>query len=152
MSKKLKVIIAGSRSLYDPRLIPKSLAFANISRDNIKEVVCGGARGVDTLGKEWAELHGIKVKEFLADWKNIKAKGALVKSNQYGQYNAKAGFARNEKMAEYADVLVAIWKDGSSGTEHMIECMQKMGKPYHVYEVDVKPTEVQDTNGDLPTF
>ena len=141
--KKVKLLIAGSRNLHDYKLIDKAILFAGIDKDNIKEVVHGGAKGIDSLAGKWAENHGIPVKVFLADWKNLRAKECLVKTNQYGSYNAKAGFNRNVKMAEYADESLAIWQNGATGTEHMIETMKKYEKPYCVYELDDE-TEKKD--------
>ena len=58
----MKVIIAGSRSFCD---------YARLSAvmneiENISEVVCGGARGADELGRKWANAHNIKIAFFPA--------------------------------------------------------------------------------------
>lgn len=134
-TKKYVLCIAGSRDIYDYSLIDKAMAMFNIQVDDIKEIISGGAKGVDTNAKKFAEFHKIKFKEYPADWKNIKVKGAIVRQNSYGSYNARAGLDRNEKMAEKADKLLAI-TNGSNGTDHMIETMKKLGKEYFIYEVD----------------
>ena len=69
------------------------------------------------------------------DWKNIDVPIVVVKENKYGKYNALAGFNRNQQMAEYADVLIAIIKNNSSGTRDMIERMNKLNKKVYVLEV-----------------
>jgi predicted Rossmann-fold nucleotide-binding protein len=126
----MKTIIAGSRNiratLYD---IAKAV---NASGFAITEVVSGGAKGIDRLGENWALAHNIPVKQFFPDWKNLDTPNAIVKSNQYGQYNALAGFDRNEKMAEYAEALIAIWDGSSNGTKDMITRMINHGKRFHV--------------------
>lgn len=134
-TKKYVLCIAGSRDIYDYSLIDKAMAMFNIQLEDIKEIISGGAKGVDTDAQKFAEFHKIKFKEYPADWKNIKVKGAIIRQNSYGSYNARAGLDRNEKMAEKADKLLAI-TNGSNGTDHMIECMKKLGKEYFVYEVD----------------
>jgi hypothetical protein len=75
------------------------------------------------------------VKHFPADWKNVTTPNAVVRENAYGKYNARAGIDRNNAMAHYADNLIAIIENNSSGTSHMIETMQKLNKPTYVYEV-----------------
>lgn len=37
-------------------------------------------------------------------------------------------------MAEYADVLIAIWDGKSNGTKNMIEEMQKLEKPVYLFD------------------
>lgn len=130
----MKLIIAGSRSLKDSKLIDKAIAYAGIKTEDIDEVISGEAPGIDTLGKNWAKARGIHVEPFPADWENLKVKPCIVGENQYGKYNKLAGFNRNQKMAEYADKLLAI-TNGSSGTADMIERMEKLGKQYWVYEI-----------------
>lgn len=150
-TKKYVLCIAGSRDLYDYSLIEKAMQMYNIQLDDIKEIISGGAKGVDSNAEKFAEFHKIKFKEYLADWKNIKVKDALVRQNQFGKYNAKAGLNRNFLMAEKADKLLAI-TNGSSGTDHMIECMKKLNKEVFVYEVD-PPEKKQGVEGkDYFTF
>ena len=99
----MKVIIAGSREGIRKEGV---LQVLSNSPFKVSEVVCGEARGVDTYGKEWAESLDIKVTPFPADW---------------DKYGNRAGYIRNEEMAKYADVLIAIWNGESKGTKHMID-------------------------------
>jgi hypothetical protein len=106
----MKTIIAGSRNINNYSLL------CRVMKDvpwEITEVVCGKARGVDTLGERWAHEHGIPVKEFPADWDT---------------HGKAAGPIRNKQMAEYADALVALRLNKSAGTTHMINTMIKMNK------------------------
>lgn len=113
----MKVIIAGSRELTSPVLVPKAIAASGF---DVTEVVSGTARGVDRLGEWWAEFNLIPVVKFPADW---------------GTHGKSAGMIRNHEMALYADALIAIWDGKSRGTQHMILDMQKTGKPVYVYNV-----------------
>lgn len=112
-----RVIIAGGRDITD-----QSFVFRNITsvlfEGGVTEVVCGGARGVDALGKQWAESVGVPVKMFPADW------------NKHGK---GAGPIRNVEMGEYADALIAIWDGQSRGTKHMVDTMLSLGKEVHVF-------------------
>lgn len=104
----MKTIIAGSRTITDLRLIELVI---EQSQFNITEVVCGGARGVDELGRKWAgNGNKIPVKLFPAQWDT---------------FGKSAGYKRNVQMAEYADALIAIWDGESKGTKHMIDIAHK---------------------------
>lgn len=112
----MKTIIAGSRTLYDPALVERAVQESGF---DITVVVCGMARGIDTMGREWADCHGIPVKKFPADW---------------DRYGKRAGYLRNEQMAEYADALIAI-TTGSPGTKHMIDIARRKGLAVYVLHV-----------------
>ena len=106
----MKVIIAGSRDFNNYQLLSETMANLDIEIDT---VVCGCARGADSLGRDWAHNHNIPVVEFPADWDS---------------YGRAAGHIRNQKMGDYADYLVAFWDKKSTGTKGMIEYMQSLGK------------------------
>ena len=110
----MKVIIAGSRDIVDMQVLEEAL---KDSKFTVTEVVCGGARGADTLGRLWAEKHDIPVRMFLAQW------------NKYGR---SAGYRRNDEMAQYGDSLIALWDGQSRGTQHMIQSMNKLNKTVFV--------------------
>ena|SRR6266853_1197021 len=110
----MKVIIAGSRSITDSSAVDKAVVKSNFK---ITEVVCGTAKGVDQEGAFWAFFNNIPVKMFRPNWK---------------AYGKGAGFLRNIEMGDYADALVAIWDGKSKGTQHMINYMNKIGKPVYV--------------------
>ena len=128
----MKVIIAGSRSIIDFETIKKAIGCCPFS---ILEVVSGGAKGVDILGEKYAEGKRIPVKVFKPLWKDLEAHGAVVRNNAYGKYNAKAGLDRNEQMGDYADGLIAVWDGQSTGTQHMIKYMKKLGKKVFIYDI-----------------
>lgn len=121
----MKLIIAGSRNLLNEggywfdELDQFREKLRYNSKKEITEVVCGMAKGADTIGKEWAEKHNIPVKEFPADWE---------------KYGKAAGPIRNKQMADYADTAIVIYNpDVSKGSKNMVEQMKKIGKP--VFEV-----------------
>jgi len=107
----MKVAIVGSRDFDDYKYLFKVMHHLN-SNGNITEVVCGCARGADSLGELWAKQNGIKVTYFKPDWS--KGKGA--------------GFDRNKEMAHYCDAVVAFWDGKSRGTKQMIEYSKSLGK------------------------
>jgi hypothetical protein len=82
------------------------------------EIVSGKARGVDTMGEQWARENDIPIKEFPANWK---------------RYGIVAGIIRNEEMGDYADALVAVWDGESKGSKHMIDYAKKKGLKIHIH-------------------
>lgn len=120
----MKVIIAGSRSITDDDDVDFILNELRADWLPFDQVVSGLAPGVDTIGKDWAEIWDIPVKEFPADW---------------DQYGKSAGFRRNEQMAEYADVLVAIWDGESPGTKDMIQRALDHNLRLFVYTIKENP-------------
>jgi hypothetical protein len=115
----VKVIIAGSRSIIDMSIVLKAIQQSHF---NITEVVCGEAKGADTLGKEWAKSSNIPIKSFPANW------------YRNGAYNPKAGFERNHIMGDYADAVICIWDGQSGGTKDMFTYMKKIGKPCYIHK------------------
>lgn len=117
----MKVIVAGSRGAFDRSFVWYVLQHSPFP---IAEIVCGGARGVDTLGKSYGDNNNIPVKTFLAKW------------NDYGK---KAGFIRNKEMAEYADALILIWDGSSPGSALMKKIWLEMHGSDNLYEVIYNP-------------
>jgi len=113
----MRLIIAGSRDLY----VSMDELFEILEKFDllykVKEIVSGGAKGIDTCGEVFAKWYKIPAKVFLADW------------NKYG---ALAGPRRNREMARYSDALLVI-HNRSKGSLHMKKCMETMKKP--VFEV-----------------
>ena len=121
----MRVIIAGSRSMTDAAQVTMAIAQSGFV---IREVISGGARGVDTLGEAWARTHHIPVRRFPADWQ---------------RYGKSAGFRRNEAMAHVADALIAVWDGSSPGTCHMIAMARRRGLRLFVWQPGAAPNRPQ---------
>lgn len=113
----MKTIIAGSRDFNDYRLLLKQVDYYRLHKNDITEVVSGCAKGADELGERYANENGIPIKAFPADW---------------NQYKKSAGPIRNREMAQYAEVLIAVWDGKSRGTKNMIDEMNKLKKPVFI--------------------
>jgi len=111
----MKVVVAGSRSIVDEKIVADAIEASGF---DVTEVVSGGARGVDSLGEEWAKARGIKVSRFPADWKR-DGRGA--------------GMIRNSVMLAEADAVVAVWDGESRGTLDMMRKAKKAGKALFVW-------------------
>lgn len=121
----MKVIIAGSRDGVEHDDIAPAMEDARVFLGiEPTQVLCGMARGADMMGKAWADLRRIPVKQFPARWHDA-----------YGVYNPRAGFLRNADMAREADALVALWDGASSGTRDMITRARKMQLLVWVYRL-----------------
>jgi len=107
----VRVIIAGSEYYLDGRefddyfFVSKTITKSPF-RPYIKEIIVGGAKGVDSLGERYAREHSFKLRIIAADW------------NKYGN---SAGMIRNREMAENADALIAIKLPDSKEIVNMIK-------------------------------
>lgn len=111
----MKVIIAGCRDWTASRNAIGDGVEA--SGFKVTEVVSGGADGIDKCGENWADYECVDKTVMHANWTGR---------------GRSAGPHRNERMARYADALIAFWDGKSKGTLNMIKTMRKLGKPYHV--------------------
>ena len=115
-----RIIIAGGRKFNDFLLLSHSIIQYCMSYDihtKDVEIVSGCAKGADALGIRFADVYGLQVKKFPADWKR----------------NGKsAGYERNAVMADYGEILIAFWDGKSKGTKHMIDISNLKGLEVHV--------------------
>jgi hypothetical protein len=81
-------------------------------------IVSGGAKGADSLGRDFAQKHSAKYLEFLPDWE---------------KFGKSAGVVRNADIVKNSDFVLAFWDGQSGGTRHSLELAQKTGKPYFAY-------------------
>jgi hypothetical protein len=120
----VRLIVAGSRTYSNYE------EFVSVLEDYIKQFegqrilfYSGMAkRGADAMIVRYCDEHPeCRYYPYPADWDN---------------YGKGAGFMRNEQMALTGTHLLAFWDDVSHGTKHMIETMQKEGKPYSVVHIN----------------
>jgi hypothetical protein len=110
----MKVVIAGSRGINDKNVVNQAIKDSGFK---ITEILCGCAKGVDSLGRDYGLQNNIPVAEFPANWT---------------KYGNAAGIMRNIVMSKKCDALIAIWDGHSRGTKHMIECVEKLKLPSYV--------------------
>lgn len=107
----MKIAIIGSRTLYVRNLnlyLP----------DDLDEIVSGGAAGIDRCAKDYAIKNNINYTEFLPDYK---------------EYGKIAPLKRNDKIINYADMVIAFWNGKSNGTRYVIKECRRKGKKIKVY-------------------
>lgn len=107
----MKVAVIGSRTLTIDILeafIPPETS----------EIVSGGAAGIDTCAREFAEKNEYKLTEFLPD---------------YDTHGKSAPLRRNDQIIAYSDMVLAFWDGKSTGTKYVIDHCKAVGKPIKVY-------------------
>lgn len=128
----MKVAIVGPREVEDYNVLLEAI---KASTFNITEVVSGGAKGVDTLAEKYAEENNLECTVFEANWNDLSHDDADIRTNQWGkQYDARAGFRRNQQIVDYCDAMIAI-DNGSSGTNDSISKMKKTDKPLYIHSL-----------------
>lgn len=109
----MKVAIVGSRDL-----IIKNLG--NYLPDGTTEIVSGGAKGIDTCAKEYAEIHGVKLTEFLP---------------MYDKYPERfAPLKRNDEIIEYSDMVLVFWNGKNRGSAYVIKKCRDRNVAYIVFK------------------
>lgn len=103
----MRLAIIGSRSI-------KSFPLEKVILQETTQIISGGARGVDTLARQYALSHGIPLMELLPD---------------YVRYGRNAPIRRNDEIIAHADVVMAIWDGKSRGTAYVIHRCRILGKP-----------------------
>ena len=106
----MKVAVIGSRNLIVDNL-------GDYLPAGTTELVSGGARGIDTCARRYADTHGMKITEFLPE---------------YNLYGRAAPIKRNYLIIDYADIVLAFWDGKSRGTKMVIETCRKIGKEVRV--------------------
>ena len=110
-----KILVCGSRGFNDYKLLSSALDSINTT-NHIDVIVEGGARGADTLAKEYAQERGIEVWEYGADW---------------DRHGKGAGYIRNYEMLDTKPAIVVAFYSGThtKGTSHMVGASKQAGIP-----------------------
>lgn len=123
MYETFNVIIAGSRGFDHLGLLRLKCDRILGNKTNVV-VISGTAQGADRLGELYATERGFKVMQMPADWTT---------------HGKRAGYLRNEAMAEKAHALIAFWDGQSKGTKHMIDIAKAKGLMVRVILYNSKP-------------
>jgi hypothetical protein len=119
----MRTIIAGSRTCDNLAYLYHALRKCGWLPS---VVISGGAKGADRLGEVWATHANRPLEVYPADW---------------DKHGKKAGYLRNELMAEQAEALIALWDGESRGTKHMIDVARLSGLKVFVYRYPSKPNQ-----------
>lgn len=108
----MKLAVIGSRGLTVTNL-------EDYLPQGVTEIVSGGARGIDTCAREYSFMKGIKLTEFLPEYKKC---------------GRCAPLKRNLQIIDYADEVLAFWDGQLRGTKYVIEQCEKKNKKVTVIE------------------
>jgi hypothetical protein len=106
----MKVAVIGSRTV-------QAVGLENYLPHDTTEILSGGAVGVDTCARVYAQAHGIPLTEYLPN---------------YQRYGRAAPLKRNMDILGEADLVLAFWDGCSRGTKHVIENGKKLGIPLRI--------------------
>ena len=106
----MKIAVVGSRNITN-------ISLDKYISEDTKEIVSGGAIGVDHCAAEYAKKKGLLLTEFLPE---------------YNRYGRGAPIVRNKKIVDYADKIIILWNGTSKGTLSVIDYAKKVGKPFEI--------------------
>ena len=111
----MRVAIVGSRHFADPERVTdyvNGLAAGS-------SVITGSASGVDAAATKAARARGLGVQVMPASFDEMA--------------DPSKSAARNQKLVDACDVLVAFWDGASKGTRTTVERALDAGKEVHVF-------------------
>ena len=117
----MKLAIVGSRNFNNYDLMTQKLKEMLEGWDEIEEIVSGGASGIDTLAKRYANEIGVPIKEFLPNWK---------------EFGPAAGPIRNSQIVDYCTHLIAFPSKTGKGTQDSIRKAQVSQKIVKISYID----------------
>ena len=84
---------------------------------NTSELVSGGAAGIDTIAEQAARALDLPITIFAPD---------------YGANGKLAPLIRNQKIVDYADLVLAFWDHHSRGTADTLNYCIQTHKPFRI--------------------
>ena len=112
----MKCAIVGSRSITCYPIVEAFLdSYFSYNNINIDLIVSGGAIGVDTLAEKYAKEKNIPTFIIKPEW---------------DKYGKSAGFVRNRKIIESADLVIAFWDGKSKGTQNSLDIAKELHKKF----------------------
>lgn len=111
----MKVAIVGSRHFADPGRVTDYVK----SLPKNASVLTGSASGVDAAATKAARERGMAVQVMAASFDEMS--------------DATKAAARNQRLVNTCDVLVAFWDGSSEGTRATVERALDSGKEVHVF-------------------
>ena len=111
----MRVAIVGSRHFPEPERVAEYIR----SLPTRASIITGSASGVDAAATKAARDKGIPVQVIPASFEEVA--------------DASKSAARNQRLVDACDVLVAFWDGASKGTRTTVERALDSGKEVHVF-------------------
>lgn len=111
----MRVAIVGSRHFADPDRVTDYVEGLPAG----SSIITGSASGVDAAATKAARTRGLAVRVMPASFDELA--------------DASKSAARNQRLVDACDVLVAFWDGASRGTRSTVERALDAGKEVHVF-------------------
>ncbi len=111
----MRVAIVGSRHFADPERVAEYVK----GLPPRASIITGSASGVDAAATKAARERGLAVQVMPASFDEMA--------------DASKSAARNQRLVDACDVLVAFWDGASKGTRSTVERALDTGKEVHVF-------------------
>lgn len=111
----MRVAIVGSRHFAEPDRVAKYVE----GLPPRASIITGSASGVDAAATKAARTRGLAVQVMPASFDEVA--------------DASRSAARNQRLVDACDVLVAFWDGSSKGTRATVERALESGKEVHVF-------------------
>ena len=111
----MRVAIVGSRHFSEPERVAEYIR----SLPSRASIITGSASGVDAAATKAARDRGIPIQVIPASFEEVA--------------DASKSAARNQRLVDACDVLVAFWDGASKGTRTTVERALDSGKEVHVF-------------------
>lgn len=127
---EFNVVICGSREFSNYELLKEKCDYflsRKIGNGDKIVIISGGARGADSLAEKYANEKGFELKVISAQW---------------DKYGKRAGFIRNNKMAELGNACIAFFTETSEckGTSMMV----RIAREKHLLVREVKENATKE--------
>lgn len=111
----MRVAIVGSRHFSAPERVAEYVS----GLPPRASIITGSASGVDAAATQAARARGLAVRVLPASFEELR--------------DESKSAARNQKLIDSCDVLVAFWDGSSTGTRATVERALDSGKEVHVF-------------------
>jgi hypothetical protein len=116
----VNIAIVGSRDFTDYELFKTKVNYLLKNLENEIIIVSGGAKGADSLARQYAQEKNYKLIEFIPDWDT---------------HGKSAGFLRNKEIINQADMCIAFSINDSAGTASSIKLAEKKKIPLRIVKI-----------------
>lgn len=119
-----RIAVVGSRTFKNYKQLSEVLDSILGPHD---ELVSGGALGADSMAQRYAREHGLTITIHYPNW------------YPNGQYDKGAGFARNRKIVEGSDLVLAFYRKDhfqEGGTANTAGWARKLNTELREYKED----------------
>lgn len=112
-----RVLVCGGRDYNDRRYVFSEMDFT-MREYGMTTLIEGGAKGADSLAREWAKERGLTIETYEADWDT---------------YGKQAGYFRNRRMLVEGKPDLVIAFPGGKGTKMMVNIAKNANVPVWVF-------------------